>query len=810
MSIDRRFNPWHLGTGLARKFLRLYSPQRRAPMLAAIGIVLATGAFAFHEISLLTAAQDTVIRSEQILADSESLSAATYRVESDSRGYVIYPRDWVMASRETRRRAAEDLWAKLDAETLGNPAQHQRVLALHEAMEARFDFLAHVIDLRNSEGPDGVTRMWARGERAVMQAELHQRIMDVEEAEQQQLAVRLVRTHRDANITRTLILFAAFPAVIGLGLLSLVTIQLLKRSTKLQAKLSNVNGMLKTLLNTAPVGIFTYSDMRHIGFWNPAAEKIFGLSAKRVVGEVAANLPAELNLLLCGLHGDNGVSTIGSHGDNSIVTWTREPGKEMKLRISAAQVNGQSGEIASVAIVQDVTEFHRLEEELIHIAHHDTLTGLPNRVVLDDRFSQMLKRTRRDGKKCAVFEVDIDRFKQINDQHGHDVGDQYLREVATRLSSALRSTDTIVRVGGDEFVCLVESLQTEEDAELVARKLIASLAEPIKLEQSLHHASISIGMAIYPTDATQAKQLRKQADAALYRAKANGKGQFKRYERNDADTRRRHIQDVLERGIERHSFHLVYQPQYTKTGVLRGFEALLRLSDPVLGPLSPAEFIPIAEQCGLIHDIGNWVLQQGCTTFASWVRRGLAPGILAMNVSAAQFVRGNFSEIVAETLVRTGLSPEYVELELTESMVMTDIEESSRQMHRLKKAGVSLAIDDFGTGYSSLNHLHRLPIDLIKIDRSFVSEIDQETATTRPIVEAIVGLGKSLAIETIAEGVETDRQRHYLCEIGCDYLQGFFFARPLPVLEAEARLSRAIQHAPSETIRFAEAAPQFA
>jgi EAL domain-containing protein (putative c-di-GMP-specific phosphodiesterase class I) len=363
----------------------------------------------------------------------------------------------------------------------------------------------------------------------------------------------------------------------------------------------------------------------------------------------------------------------------------------------------------------------------------------------------------------------------------------FLQQAVKQMQGALRNSDTLLRVGGDEFLCLVQMLRDDADAETIAGKLVASLAQPIAIGESLVQGSVSIGVAVFPDDGKSPEELRRNADVALSKAKLAGRNQFRRHGQDEAERRRSFIQASLPQAMEQGHFHLVYQPQYSVGGALRGFEALLRLRHATLGPLSPAEFIPIAEQSGLILALGSWVLKEACETFVAWQRCGLRPGLLSVNVSAAQFTSGNFAGTVEQILKRTGLAAEHLELELTESMVMADVADSAKEMERLKQAGVRIAIDDFGTGYSSLSHLHHLPIDTLKIDRSFINQLDA-ASSTRPIVESVVALGKTLEIQTVAEGVETADQRQYLTDIGCDFLQGFLLARPLAPSDAEARL----------------------
>ncbi len=434
-----------------------------------------------------------------------------------------------------------------------------------------------------------------------------------------------------------------------------------------------------------------------------------------------------------------------------------------------------------------------LQEQLSHQASHDLLTGLPNRLMLSNRLQELIYQSRNRKTCFAVLGIDLDRFKEVNDRFGHHEGDTFLKEVANRFSAATRGSDTLIRIGGDEFLCLVEAVHDAADAEVVAQKLLSSLAEPIKLTRGLVKANASIGIAVFPQHGDSVELITKRADQALYQAKEGGRCQVRAFEEDDAHTRSQLIEECLATALEENHFRLVYQPQYTAEGHLRGFEALLRLTHPSLGAVSPAEFIPLAERNRLIVPIGAWVMKKACTTFASWIASGFEPGLISINVSAAQFASSGFKQTVVETLLEAGLPACRLELELTESMVMVDPAEATRQMQMLASSGIRLAIDDFGTGYSSLGHLNRLPISTLKIDRIFVQDLADGT-TSHPIVQAIVALGKALSMEIIAEGVETEAQRLCLSSIGCNNFQGFLFARPLEE-EAAYHLLQPSRHA---------------
>ncbi len=452
--------------------------------------------------------------------------------------------------------------------------------------------------------------------------------------------------------------------------------------------------------------------------------------------------------------------------------------------------------LLSVVMAHLLSRSRKLQDQLTRQASHDVLTGLPNRLALEERVEALLTRAREEGTYCAVLGIDLDHFKAVNDRYGHHEGDAFLRAAASRLSSVIRAQDTLIRLGGDEFLCLIGGVRSPADAELVATKLLASLNEPIKIADAAVKASASVGIALYPEHGTTVEALTKHADDALYQAKEAGRSQFRCFEESAAKLRTRQIEDCLETALDENLFHLVYQPQYTAHGTLRGFEALLRLTHPKLGVITPFEFIPLVERNRLIIPIGRWVMEEACSTFAEWLAAGIDPGMLSLNVSATQFSGAHLDDTVAAVLRSSGLPADRLELELTESAVMQDVEEATQQMNAVARLGVRLAIDDFGTGYSSLERLNRLPLSTLKIDRSFVRQLG-EGNTSQPIVEAVVALGKALRLEIVAEGVETEVQHLCLSAIGCDHFQGFLFARPLPESAAES-LVRSFVPAPPE------------
>ena len=430
-------------------------------------------------------------------------------------------------------------------------------------------------------------------------------------------------------------------------------------------------------------------------------------------------------------------------------------------------------------------------QQLRHLATHDPLTGLPNRVLLDDRLHQAIAHADRDMRAFAVLVCDLDRFKLINDSLGHRAGDELLQEVARRLSTVVRTADTVARFGGDEFVLIGTSIADADDAAGLASRVMEVLQAPVRIAGIDIHTSPSIGIAMYPDDGTTTQALLARADAAMYSAKQNGRGNFRRYSPGmHAGTEDRvQLESDLHNALSLNQLALYYQPKVdTRTGEVRSAEALIRWLHPTRGVVSPADFIPLAEECGLIGAIGAWVIREACRQARAWQNEGVPPLRVSVNLSASQFRDSGLVDNIRTALVDAGLEARYLEVELTESAVMSDPEQSIAILEQLSAMGVLVSVDDFGTGYSSMSYLRRFPIDKLKIDRVFIDEI-----VSRPedasIVRAIVSLAHSLHLKVVAEGVETPAQLDFLKLTGCDEYQGYHFSRPLPAADFE-RLMR--------------------
>ncbi|NTU78459.1 MAG: EAL domain-containing protein [Chloroflexales bacterium] len=436
------------------------------------------------------------------------------------------------------------------------------------------------------------------------------------------------------------------------------------------------------------------------------------------------------------------------------------------------------GQLLTIAVEQ-----HERTRQLAHQAHHDALTGLPNRLLFEDRLRQALEGARRTGRMVAILFIDLDRFKQINDTLGHAVGDALLAQLARRFEGCVRATDTLARHGGDEFMLVLPGIEGPQQVTRVAHRLHAMLHMPFLIDGNELFVSASIGASLYPTDGEDADTLQRNADAAMYRAKNTLRNSFQFFDATVTRTalERLQLETHLRRAIERDELAVYYQPKVDQHRRLAGAEALLRWHHPELGQIPPARFIPLAEELGLIVSIGEWCLSEICRQVRLWQRHGLPPLKVAANVSALQFAQPSFIPTVTQILAQSELDPRWLELELTESMLMGDVEAVLHQLRELRALNLTLAIDDFGTGFSSLVYLQRLPISVLKVDRSFVGRIGTPgDESERGIVSAIVTLGRHLHMDLVAEGVETPAQHAFLQTIGCNLFQGYLFSEPLP------------------------------
>jgi diguanylate cyclase (GGDEF)-like protein len=461
--------------------------------------------------------------------------------------------------------------------------------------------------------------------------------------------------------------------------------------------------------------------------------------------------------------------------------------------LSGVPVFDQAGEfIGYHGIARDVSARRQAEQRIQYLATHDDLTGLPNRTMFNTVLNMAFNTAQRYQRCFALVFIDLDRFKVINDTLGHEAGDALLRQVARRLKACLRASDLVARLGGDEFVVLVQEITEAAQAAAVAQKILSAINQPLVLMGQECRVTASVGVSLYPAHAQDELTLMKNADLAMYLAKEEGKNNYQFFSPaiKAESVGRLAMEAALRRALERDELFLHYQPKLClKTGRITGAEALLRWKHPELGMVSPAQFIPLAEETGLIVPIGLWVLRTACEQSVAWQRAGLPPVCVAVNLSPRQFNDERLLPDIRGALAESGLGPEHLELEITEGTVMQDSQRAARILGEIKALGIALAIDDFGTGYSSLAQIKRFPIDTIKVDRSFIRNLPQD-AEDKAITQAILAIAKTLGLAVVAEGVETAEQESFLRDHACDQTQGYFFSKPIAADDFAALLRR--------------------
>ncbi|SEK81042.1 diguanylate cyclase/phosphodiesterase with PAS/PAC sensor(s) [Nitrosovibrio tenuis] len=523
--------------------------------------------------------------------------------------------------------------------------------------------------------------------------------------------------------------------------------------------------------------------------WNAGAERLFGYRASEIVGcSIFGLIPPDrleeeskiMSLIKRGMLTEHFETVRLGKGNKPI---------DVSLTISPIK-DGAGNVIGASKIARDITEAKESQARMQHLAHYDSLTGLPNRILLADRLKSAIADAARYSHRLALLFVDLDRFKLVNDSLGHEIGDQLLKNVAKRMQSTVRATDTISRVGGDEFIVLLSQVPSAEVPARIAEKLINVVSKPYRIEGHELTVTASVGISVYPDDGRDEGSLMRNADASMYSAKEAGRNryQFHSEDMTSSATDRLSLERELRGAIEREEIFTVYQPQIElTTGQVIGVEALMRWQHPRLGLVSPADFIPVAEDNGLILSLGERIMRDSCLQARRWCDdHGV--GSVAVNVSAVQFRQKNFTDVVLSVVAETGLRPECLELEVTESVVMRGVESAVHKLRTLGAQGIKIAIDDFGTGYSSLSYLRQFSVNRLKIDKSFIHDLPDKDAEA--IVCAIVTMGRSLSLRVIAEGVETEAQEKFLQNVECNESQGYLYAKPMVASELEAWLTR--------------------
>lgn len=570
---------------------------------------------------------------------------------------------------------------------------------------------------------------------------------------------------------------------IGIGILILLGVVFISTfvDKRFESRSIESERKFRSVIEAANDAIIISDSKDTIISWNKGAESIFKYSSQEIIGE---KLQIIIPVRFREAH-QKGIEHYLSTSNPRIIGKTvelqglRKDGTEFPIELSFATWK-EEGNIYFSSIIRDITERKQAEEKINQMVYRDHLTGLPNRYLLHDHLTQALDQANKNNQTIGVMFIDLDRFKFINDTLGHDVGDHLLIEVAKRLQSCVSKTDTVCRQGGDEFIILLPNT-TSDDMTKSAQKIVNVFNHSIILDGQEMFVTPSVGIALYPSDGKDIETLIKNADTAMYRVKEQGKNSFQFYtpDMNEMILKKMQLEIGLRKALERNEFKIYYQPQIDiNSGNVIGAEALIRWQHPELGNISPVDFIPLAEETGLIIPIGEWVLYEACLQNKHWQDEGFPPLRIAVNISSRQFQQNNLLEMINKTLNKTGLDPKYLELELTESIIQ-DAKHAISTMHKLKEMGIHLSIDDFGTGYSSLNYLKLFPIDTLKIDQTFTRNIFTDSKDAS-LVSTIINMAHNLNLKVIAEGVETIEQLHFLQKKQCNEAQGYFFSRPIP------------------------------
>ena len=698
------------------------------------------------------------------------------------------PQDALIARIKTLRRDYEARHAYWRKQTLENEVAALLLKQSHEPATAFYsvafnDFIPAVQKQDSATAITALSRMIALYER-------HRQVIDQ--------IVPLIRKRIEADETQakqriqsaSLLLLAVLVASILLVVMASSRNLLAMR--RMHQGLTESEARLRAIVATAMDAVVQIDAQGIVTGWNGQAESIFGWAPSEAIGQALHQMiiPEQYQKVhIQGLKHFHASGEAPFLNKRLEITALHRDGREfpVELTISPARWHDK---IEFCAFVRDITERKQSEQFILHLATHDALTGLPNRHLLNDRIQQALIQSQREAAQTAVLFIDLDQFKTINDSLGHDVGDLLLKEVAQRLVSCLRNGDTVARSGGDEFVVVLTDISNAQEAATVAQKLLDALIAPYQISGNDMRTTASIGIAIFPDDGENVETLIKNSDLAMYYAKEAGRNncQFFTQKMNRVVAEKHAMGTDLHHAIARNELLLNFQPIVDiRGGTLAGMEVLLRWQHPRWGLVSPLQFIPLAEEIGLIVPIGEWVLKAACTQLKAWQQQGYEVPRLAINLSVKQFRQKTLAETVARILAETGVEARDIELEITESLLLENTDEVAHTLRKLSAMGLEISIDDFGTGYSSLNYLKRFPINNLKIDRSFVMDISNDADDTA-IVIAIIALAHSLQMKVIAEGVETEQQLAFLRQQGCDQYQGYNFSEPLSAPEVASKL----------------------
>ena len=771
-------------------------PRSGSTILALLVVTLLTlGGFSYRGMVLSRESNQWVRHTHEVLEHLQDLLSAMQNIELSSRTFVITGNELELKSYQDDILQSRHEEAAVRNLTLDNPLQQRHFPALHSLAEQKILRAERAISLRRMLGSEAAGDFVRDGESQPGSGEYREVILQMQLEETQLLGLRDAELKRRLADTKTVLIFGTILGLlIAVAASGSVHLDNFRRG-RAEDALFGEKERAQVTLNCIGDAVICTDISGRITFVNIVAEKMTGWSWKDAVGRPMTDVFRIIDGATRGAAEDpmkmvlENDKTVGL--TVNCVLLSRD-GCEYPIEDSAAPIHDRTGCVTGAVIVfHDVSVARAMVGEMKHLAEHDVLTDLPNRLLLKDRITQAVAAANRNSSQAAVMFLDLDQFKHINDSLGHAIGDKLLQSVARRLISCVRSSDTVSRQGGDEFVVLLSEIRHASDAGIMARKMIAALAGCHVVAQHDLHITVSIGVSTFPADGLDADMLMKNADTAMYQAKEKGRNnyQFFRKEMNLRAINRQSLEGGLREALELNQFVLHYQPKIDlTTGLVSGQEALVRWMHPNLGLIPPLEFLPIAEDCNLILPLGRWVLKEACSQVHEWIAEGLDVAPVAINVSSLEFRSEGFIENIRKILRDTHLDPHYLELELTETVLMQHPESTLSVLSDLKAMGIRLAVDDFGTGYSSLSYLKRFPIDCLKIDQSFVRDITSDSDDV-PIVRAVITMAKSLKQRVVGEGVETHEQMSFLQAHGCDEAQGYYFSEPL-VAECMARLLR--------------------
>jgi diguanylate cyclase (GGDEF)-like protein/PAS domain S-box-containing protein len=753
--------------------------------ISALAILLSVGVFSYHVMNVTTDIGRWVRHTHEVLENIDSFFSDVIKIEASTRRFVLTGDESDAANFRSSVSDAQRHKAIVRDLTADNAEQQRRLSALDALLVQRIQRAELATGLRRAEGMVAAADEIRDGGAGRIMGELETVVRQVKDEETGLLTQRDAEAARLLRLSKIILVLGTF---LGLLITAAAFWNVLRDNARrrLAERTSFAEKeRAEVTLRSIGDGVLCTDSAGKVTLLNVVAEKMTGWSWQEATGR---SITEVFQLLDGETHEPMPDLTEMAVRRDQIVhlppncLLVRRDGSEAWIEATASIIHdSEDGITGAVINFRDVSAIRSMGLQMTHSAEHDFLTGLPNRVLLGDRITMAIAAAQRHAQMFALLFLDLDNFKHINDSLGHPSGDKLLQSIAQRLLESVRGMDTVSRQGGDEFVILLTEVQQPEYAAIMAARLLRVVAEPHFIDHHDLHITTSIGISVYPDDGLDAETLIKNADAAMYQAKESGRQsyQFFKPEMNTRAVERQFIEEGLRRALERKEFVLQYQPVVDlATGAISGAEALIRWMHPTRGLVPPVQFIPVAEDCGLIVPIGAWVLREACTQAQAWAEAGLPRMTVAVNISALEFRHENFLETLSAIVSETGLDPKFLVLELTESVLMKHAEVATTILRSLRQRGMQVAIDDFGTGYSSLGYLQKFPLDALKIDQSFVRQISNSDDDTT-IVIAVIALAQSLGLRVIAEGVEMPEELEFLRAHRCDEVQGYYFSRPV-------------------------------